>query len=112
MTNLTLPEGAEYPLVPFGHMPYGRGIGPRAGLLGLFPLLCFGGFTFLLLLFGFGFMARKRRAWMHHYGPGCLTRITGSITDRRPGWGTGQTALGAGSAPNGGPGPQAEPKYG
>jgi hypothetical protein len=38
-------------------------------LLGLFPLLCFGGFFFLALMCGFGFMARKR-AWMHHYGPG------------------------------------------
>lgn len=68
MTNLTLPEGSEYPVVPFRHLPYGMGIGPRAGLLGLFPLMCFGGFFFLMLFFGFGFCAR-RRAWMH-YGPG------------------------------------------
>ena len=69
MTNLSMPEGAEYPLTPFGHMPYGRAVSPRVGLLGLFPLLCFGGFFFLLLIGGLGFCAR-RRAWMHHYGPG------------------------------------------
>ncbi len=68
MTNLTLPDGSEYPMMPFQHMPYGRSIGPRAGLLGLFPLLCFGGFFFLLLVGGMSFCAR-RRAWMH-YGPG------------------------------------------
>ena len=68
MTNLTVPEGSEYPVVPFGHLPYGRAIGPRVGLLGLFPLLCFGGFFTLMLMFGFGFMARKR-AW-RYYGPG------------------------------------------
>jgi hypothetical protein len=65
MTNLTLPEGSEYPQLPYGHAPYGRSIGPRVGLLGLFPLMCFGGFFFLLLIFGFGFCAR-RRAWMHY----------------------------------------------
>ena len=69
MTNLTLPEGGEYPLMPYGHMPLGWHAGPRVGLLGLFPLLCFSGFFFLMLMFGFGFMTRKR-AWMHHYGPG------------------------------------------
>jgi hypothetical protein len=69
MTNLTLPESGQYPLVPFGHLPLGWHSGPRMGLLGFFPLLCFGGFFFLVLMFGFGFMARKR-AWMHHYGPG------------------------------------------
>lgn len=68
MTNLTLPEGGEYPVESFRHLPYGRGIGPRAGLLGLFPMLCFGGFFFFLLICGFGFFSR-RRAWMH-YGPG------------------------------------------
>jgi hypothetical protein len=69
MTNLTLPEGAQSPLMPYGHLPYGRPIGPRVGLLGLFPLLCFGGFFFLTLILGFGLIARKR-AWSHHYGPG------------------------------------------
>jgi hypothetical protein len=69
LSNLTLPEGSEYPPMPFGHLPYGRPITPRVGLLVLFPLLCFGGFFFLSLLFGFGLMARKR-AWNHHYGPG------------------------------------------
>ena len=79
MTNFRLPESSEYPVMPFGHMPYGRSIGPRVGLLGLFPLLCFGGFFFLLLMGGFGVFAR-RRAWMHcepgtypnhckHHGP-------------------------------------------
>jgi len=72
MTNLTLPEGSEQSVtpygVPFGHMYYGRGIGPRAGLFVLFPLLCFGGFFLLLLIGGAGFYAR-RRAWMHD-GPG------------------------------------------
>lgn len=68
ITNFTPPEGAEYPMIPFGHMPYGRSIGPRVGLLGLFPLLCFGGFFFLLLIGGISFCAR-RRAWMR-YGPG------------------------------------------
>ena len=67
MTNLRLPEGSVYPPMPYGHMPYQPSI-LRAGLLGLFPLLCFGGFFFLLLLCGFGFCVR-RRAWMH-YGPG------------------------------------------
>jgi hypothetical protein len=68
MINITLPEGSEAPLVPHGHMPYGRSFGPRAGLLGLFPLLCFGGFFFLLFFSGLACFAR-RRAWMH-YGPG------------------------------------------
>ena len=68
MTNLALPEGSEVPLVPFHRLPAGWGIGGRVGLLGLFPLLCFGGFFFLVLFFGFGFFAR-RRAWMHD-GPG------------------------------------------
>jgi hypothetical protein len=63
MTNFTWPESAEAPLVPHGYQPYARTIGPRAGLLGFFPLLCFGGF-FLLLIASFGFFAR-RRAWMH-----------------------------------------------
>ena len=67
MTNLTLPESSEYPSVPFRHLPYERSILPRVGLLGLFPLLCFGSFFFLLLIGGFGFCSR--RAWKH-YGPG------------------------------------------
>ena len=70
MTNITLPEGSEFPGDAFGRMPYGLmplgwHTGPRVGLLGIFPLLCFGGFFFLMLMFGFGFFARKR-AWMHH----------------------------------------------
>lgn len=73
MTNITLPEGSEFPVesferMPYGHTPLGWHAGPRIGLLGIFPLLCFGGFFFLLLMFGFGFMTSKR-AWMH-YGPG------------------------------------------
>jgi hypothetical protein len=78
MTNLALPEGSEAPVVPYRHVPYAYGFGPRIGLFGLFPLFCFGGFFFLLLFFGFGFFAR-RRAWMRwgpeayhhwkHYGP-------------------------------------------
>ena len=68
MTNITLPEGSEYPVVPFRQFPHAYGYGPRVGLFGLFPLLCFGGFFFLFLIFGFGFFAR-RRAW-RHYGPG------------------------------------------
>lgn len=81
LTNLSLPEGEAYPMVPLGHPPLGWHAGPRIGLLALFPLLCFGSFFFLLLLFGFGFFARKR-AWMYHpehwkhpgpppWGPGC-----------------------------------------
>ena len=70
MTNITLPEGSEFPVesfgrMPYGHMPLGWPVGPRVGLLGIFPLLCFGGFFFLLLMVGFGFFARKR-AWMHY----------------------------------------------
>lgn len=71
MANLTLPEGGEFPVmphsgVPLGYMPLGWHAGPRVGLLGLFPLLCFGGFFFLVLMCGFGF---RKRAW-RHYGPG------------------------------------------
>jgi len=74
MTNITLPEGSEslgeaFGRMPYRHMPLGWHYGPRVGFLGMFPFLCFGGFFFLMLMFGFGFMARKR-AWMHHYGPG------------------------------------------
>ena len=68
MTNITLPEGSEFPMAPYAIRPLGWHYGPRVGLLGLFPLLCFGGFFFLMLMFGFGFMTR-RRAWKH-YGPG------------------------------------------
>lgn len=70
MSNITISEGGEFPAMPYAYRPLGWWhYGPRVGLLGLFPLLCFGGFFFLVLMFGFGFMARKR-AWMHHYGPG------------------------------------------
>jgi hypothetical protein len=68
MTGFSLPANAEHPVVPFDPMLYGYHMGPRVGLLGLFPLLCFGGFFYLLLIFGMGIFARKR-AWMH-YGPG------------------------------------------
>lgn len=68
MTNITFPEGSEFPVTPYTLHPLGWHYGPRVGLLGLFPLLCFGGFFFLALMCGFGFMARKR-AW-RHYGPG------------------------------------------
>jgi hypothetical protein len=68
MTNITFPEGSEIQVMPYAYSPLGWQTGPRIGLLGLAPLLCFGGFFFLILMFGFGFMARKR-AWMHHYGP-------------------------------------------
>ena len=68
MSDFKLPESSEYPVIPYGHMPYGRSIGPRVGLLGLFPLLCFGAFFFLMLIWGMGFFFR-RRAWMHD-GPG------------------------------------------
>lgn len=68
MTNLPLPEGSEVPFGTFGHAPYAYRLAPRVGLLGLFPVLCFGGFFFLLLFFGFGFCAR-RRAWMR-FGQG------------------------------------------
>ena len=67
MTNITFPEGSEFPMMPYAYHPLGWHTGPRIGLLGLFPLLCFGGFFFLMLMCGFGFMAR-RRAWKH-YGP-------------------------------------------
>ena len=79
MSDFKLPESSEYPLIPYGHMPYGRSIMPRLGLLGLFPLLCFGGFFFLIVFWGLSFFAR-RRPWMHdgpctnsnhwkHHGP-------------------------------------------
>jgi len=73
MTNITLPEDGEFPMlphgrVPFGYVPLGWHAVPRVGLLGILPLLCFAGFFFLVLMFGFGFMARKR-AW-RHYGSG------------------------------------------
>lgn len=68
MTNITLPEGSEFPVMLYAHRPLGWNFGTRVGLMGLFPLLCFGGFFFFALMCGFGFMARKR-AWMH-YGPG------------------------------------------
>ena len=67
MTNITFPEGSEIQVMPYAHHPMGWNAFPRVGLLGLFPLLCFGGFFFLILMFGFGCMTRKR-AWMHHYG--------------------------------------------
>jgi hypothetical protein len=69
MTNITLPEGSDFPVTPYAHRSLGWHYSPRLGLLGIFPLLCFGGFFFLMLMFGFGFIARKR-SWMHHYGPG------------------------------------------
>lgn len=65
MTNITFPEGSEIQVMPYTHYPMGWHTGPRVGLLGLFPLLCFGGFFFLVFMFSFGFMGRKR-AWMHH----------------------------------------------
>ena len=79
LTNLSLPESGAYTMLPFAHSPLGWRVWPRIGLLGIFPLLCFGSFFFLMLLFGFGFFARKR-TWMHypcgphsdywkHYGP-------------------------------------------
>ena len=79
VNDFKLPESSEYPLTPYGHLPYGRSIMPRLGLLGLFPLLCFGSFFFLMVFWGLSFFAR-RRAWMHagpcdnpkhwkHYGP-------------------------------------------
>ncbi len=98
MTNLTIPEGAEYPLMPYRHMPYGRGIGPRVGLMGLFPLLCFGGFFFLLLIGGIGFGARKR-AWMHHYGPGACPPY-GKHHGPPPPWWGGSSFNGRNFSPN------------
>ena len=68
MTNITLPEGSDFSVMPYAHRPLGWNFGPRVGLMGIFPLLCLGGFFFLVLMFGFGFMARKS-AWMR-YGPG------------------------------------------
>lgn len=68
LTNLTLPEGAEAPLVPYGRVPFGWYAWPHFGLLGFFPLLCLGGFFFLMAMSLFGFFGR-RRAWMG-YGPG------------------------------------------
>jgi len=70
LTNLSLPEGNVFPMAPLRYLPrFGWHAVPRIGLLGLFPLLCFGSFFFLVLLCGFGFFARKR-AWMrYHYGP-------------------------------------------
>ena len=85
--------------MPFGHMPYGRSIGPRVGLLGLFPLLCFGGFFFLLVIWGLGFFAR-RRAWMH-YGPGAYPQSLETSRTTATLVGTGKTALGRRSIPNG-----------
>lgn len=68
MTNINLPESSEFPVMPFRYHPLGWHYGPRVGILGFFPLLCFGGFFFLMLMCAFGFMVR-RRAW-RHYGPG------------------------------------------
>lgn len=69
MTTLALPEGGEELVAPGRFMYPGWHFGPRAGLLGLFPLLfCFGGFFFLMVMFAFGFVFR-RRAWKRH-GPG------------------------------------------
>jgi hypothetical protein len=87
MTNITLPEGSEFPVIPYAHRPLGWHYGPRVGLLGLFPLLCFGGFFLLVLLFGFGFMARKR-AW-RHYGPGWHSSEYWKHHGPPP-WGTGR----------------------
>jgi hypothetical protein len=67
MANITLPEGSELPMMPFAYRSLNWHYGPRIGLLGLLPLLCFGGFFFLMMICAFGFMAR-RRAWKH-YGP-------------------------------------------
>jgi hypothetical protein len=86
MTNITLPEGGEFPVVPYAYHPLGWHYGPRVGLLGIFPLLCFGGIFFLALMFGFGFMARKR-AWMHYYGPGSHP---GYWKHHGPPWGPGK----------------------
>jgi hypothetical protein len=69
MTNITISEGGDLSMLPYGRYPMGWHYGPRMGLLGFFPLLCFGGFFFLFLLFGFGFITRKR-AWMHPHGSG------------------------------------------
>ena len=68
MTTITIPEGSESLMMPYAHRPLGWHYGPRVGLLGLFPLLCFGFFFFLMLMCGFGFMARRRAC--KHYGPG------------------------------------------
>ena len=65
LTNITLPEGSEFPMMPYAYRPFGGHYGPRVGLLGLFPLLCFGGFFFLALMFGGGCLAR-RWAWMRY----------------------------------------------
>lgn len=84
MTNISLPESGEYPMVPFKPRPLGWHAGSRIGLLGLFPLLCFGGFFFMLLMFGFGIMSRKR-AWSH-YGPGSHPS---NWKHHKPPWGPG-----------------------
>ena len=79
MSDFKLPESSEYPLMPYGHLPYGRSLLPRLGLLGLFPLLCFGGIFFLMVFWGLSLFTR-RRVWMHdgpcanpnhwkHHGP-------------------------------------------
>jgi hypothetical protein len=87
VSDFKLPESSQYPLVPYGHMPYGRSIMPRLGLLGLFPLLCFGGFFFLMMFWGLSFFAR-RRAWMHD-GP-CANPHHWKYHGPPPWWGQGK----------------------
>ena len=84
MSDFKLSEGSEYPLVPYGHLPYGRSIVPRLGLLGLFPLLCFGSFFFLMVFWGLSFFSR-RRAWMYD-GP-CTNLHHWKHHGPRPWWG-------------------------
>jgi hypothetical protein len=98
MTNFTLPEGSEIQVMPYAHYPMGWHAGPRVGLLGLLPLLCFGGFFFLVFMCGFGFMARKR-AWMHHYGPGWKHHGPPPWGQGRPPWAEGQPEAGTEAPP-------------
>ena len=80
MTAMAMPEGSAEMLSPVVGLYPGWHYGPRVGLLGFFPLLlCLGGFFFLLMIFGFGFAARRRAWWKcapgareaywKHYGP-------------------------------------------
>jgi hypothetical protein len=103
MTNITFPEGSEIQVMPYARSPLGWHVGPRVGLLGLFPLLCFGGFFFLVFMCGFGFMARKR-AWMHHYGgrwkhDGQPPWGWGRSAGAQPPWAEGQPETGAETPP-------------
>ena len=63
MTDITLPEGSDINVMPHKMVPYAGYYHPRAGLMGFFPfLLCFGGFFFLMMVFG-----ACRRAWYWKY---------------------------------------------